>query len=455
MLTHNKLITFVAIAAIVTTIIAACAPPTPERIVETVVVTKEVPVEVVVTATPEVVEIEYWQYFFDARVDAMNRLIMQFEAENPDIHVKHVTFPYAEFNEKVAASVPAGVGPDVVTLYYGWLAMYVDAGYLVPLPEEHFPPEMIEKEFFPMVAERSKFLGKYWTIPTAVRTLALFWNKDLFVAAGLDPEKPPTTLDELVEMAKACTIRDAEGKLVQEGFALDKAAQLHHWFREVLTRQFGQVPQSEDFRKIQWNASEAGYKAWEWYLDLTTKHKLGDVAFFEGGTNAFLIGKACLHVDGSFRLGTIAKRAPDLNFGVAPLPVGPTGEKATFGSFWTHGLTTKAAADPRRMEAAIKFLKFITTYDAMKLWVKKVGELPARVEGATDPDIVEDPKLGPFAEQLPYAHATFFVDELADREGFIEAYEKVTLLGEDPRAALDVWVEKVQADFDEFWAKYE
>src|SRR5260221_13397120 len=68
------------------------------------------------------VEIDYWQYFFKERVEAMDALIKQFEAANPDIKVKQTTFPYADYQTKVAAAIPAGEGPDVVQLFYGWLA---------------------------------------------------------------------------------------------------------------------------------------------------------------------------------------------------------------------------------------------------------------------------------------------------------------------------------------------
>ena len=459
MFSKKNLMAILGVLVVASMTLSACATPTPEvieKIVtkevekvvkETVVVKEEVPVE------SGEITIEYWQYFYDARVDAMNRLIQDFEAQNPGIHVIHTNFPYADYRDKIAASVPAGVGPDVATLYYGWLPLWVDSGYLVPLPEEEFPISMIESEFSPLV-QAGKFQGKYWAIPTAVRTLALFWNKDLFEAAGLDPEVPPTTLDEFVDFAKKLTVLDANGDYEIMGHAVGMDAQAHHYYREVLTRQFGQVPQSEDKHKILWNASEGGYEAWEWLLKFENEYKTGTNDLFDGVTQAFYQGKLALHIDGSFRLGSIAKNAPDLNFGVAPLPVGPSGELVTFGSFWTHGLTQKAAADPKRMEAAVKFLQFITTDEAMALWVDKVGELPARLEAAGDPDLLSDPKLGAFAEQLPYAYATFFVNESDDRQALIDAYDSVRLAGEDPRAALDQAVETVQALFDEFWATH-
>ncbi len=79
------------------------------------------------SAPSQAVEIEYWQYFFQGRVDAIDALIEQFEAENPDITVVHTHFPYADYRTKVAAAIPAGEGPDVVQLFYGWLNDYIDA----------------------------------------------------------------------------------------------------------------------------------------------------------------------------------------------------------------------------------------------------------------------------------------------------------------------------------------
>jgi len=147
-----------------------------------------------VAAPSHAVEIEYWQYFFAQRVEAIDALIEQFEAENPDITVKHSNFPYAQYRTKVAAAVPAGEGPDVVQLYYGWLKDYLKADLLVPLPADAFPQSEVEDEFFPIVSAM-EVDGAYWGMPTAVRSLALFYNKTLFEeAASIPTARPrPTT----------------------------------------------------------------------------------------------------------------------------------------------------------------------------------------------------------------------------------------------------------------------
>ena len=437
-------------------LLAACQGlPQTVTVVETVVVEKEVEVEKVVevAAESDVVTIEYWQYFFDARVDAMNRLIQQFEAANPDVRVIHNSdIPYADFRDKIAASAPAGVGPDVATMFYGWVPAWVDAGYLIPLPEEEFPAAILESEFSPMVAN-SKFQGEYWAVPTAVRTLALFWNKDLFAEAGLDPEQPPQTLDEMLEYAQKLTQYDDDGNILVQGFPPAMPGQAHHWFREVLLRQYGGEPYSEDNKTVLWNSPE-GCEAFTWLAEFETVHNTGSNDLFEDATQAFLQGKSALHIDGSFRLGSIERNAPDLNFGVTELPVGPNEESHTFGSYWTHGITRRAAEDPARLEAATRFLKFITTAEAGTLWVGKVGELPAQLEAAGNEELLADPNLGAFAAGLPYAHATFFVDESQQRQHLIDAFDAIRLADEDPCTALNDAAELEQELLDDFWADH-
>ncbi|MFZ5827744.1 MAG: extracellular solute-binding protein [Bacillota bacterium] len=391
----------------------------------------------------EKVTIEYWQYDFASKKKLMDELITEFQTKNPNITVKHVTFPYEQYNEKVAATVSAGRGPDVINLYYGWLPLYVDSGYLQPLPEDAFPASKIDKEFFPLV-QAAKMDGKYYVLPTAVRTLAMLYNADLLKEAGISG--PPKTWDELVDYAKKTTKRDANGQLQQVGFYFNVGGQGHNWFREVLIRQAGGEPQSADLKKINWS-SEAGIKAFKWWVQLQTVHKVGEIGFMTDDVTAFKAGKAAMNIDGSFRVGSLK----DLKFewASAPLPVGPNGKPATMSSFWANGITKKAQG--KEKEAAVKFLQFLTQPDVMERWTKAIGELPARPEVAQK--FKDDPKLKGFVEGLPYAHATFFVDEKKDRQALIDAVDEVTLKGKDPAQALKDAEKQVQALFDSYWSK--
>jgi multiple sugar transport system substrate-binding protein len=273
-------------------------------------------------ARAQTVEIEYWQYVFEARIKAMDELIKRFESANPTIKVKHTTFPYADYQTKIAAAIPAGQGPDVVQLFYGWLDNFVGAKFIQPLPRDAFPPAMIERDFYGIVSAMKRN-GEYYGLPTAVRSLGLFYNKNLFKEAGLDPANPPKTLDQFLEAAKKTVKRDAAGNMISEGVTLDFPGQDYHWWREVLLRQMGGAPYSADNRKVTYD-SEAGAKALNYYADLQRVHKVGQVGFMDEGQAAFRAGRAAM--TSTARSASAPSAASRASNGASPnCRPGPTG----------------------------------------------------------------------------------------------------------------------------------
>lgn len=395
----------------------------------------------------EIVEIEYWQYHFDSKVKLIDELIAEFEDANPGIKVKHTTFPYDQYNERVAAQVPAGRGPDVINLFYGWVPRYVDSGYLQPLPQDAFPHDEIESEFFPMV-EAVKLDGEYWTIPTAVRTLALFYNKDLFAEAGLDPDSPPTTWDELVEYSITLTERDGNNRLQQAGMAWEPSQQGHHWFRDGLLYQAGGQGLSDDRKTILWDSTPAGLEAFKYWLDFPTTHGVAERDFYTDDVTAFRTGHAAMNVDGSFRIGTLQNDAPDFEWATAPLPM--KDHRSTQSSFWSNGITS--GVEGAKLDASIKFLQFLTTDEVMERWLDEIGELPAKESVALQDKYLNHEIYGAFMEQLPYANAHFFVDESLERELVIQAVDRVLLQNVSPDEAFEELVEETQKLFDNYWA---
>lgn len=392
----------------------------------------------------QAIEIEYWQYFFEARVNAIDTLIEKFEAENPDITVNQTTFPYADYRTKVAAAIPAGEGPDVVQLFYGWLNDYVEAELISPLPVDAFPPEKIREEFFPMVQAMEKD-GQYMALPTAVRSLALFYNTRLFEEAGIDG--PPETLDELIETAKALTKTDAAGNITQVGITTGMNAQDHHWVREVLVRQFGGSPYTDDYQTVTYN-DDAGAAALQWYSDLQNKHGVTQSGFMDEPQAAFKASRAGMHIDGSFRIGALNKTR-GLEWAVAELPAGPDGTKSNYSSYWVNAVTTKAEGE--KEAAALKFLAFITSDEAMQIWLDTVGELPAKPSaGLTDANRA-DPVFGPFISGLAYARTTIFANESGQRQVLMDAMQRILLEGETAENAIGIAAAEEQAILDGYY----
>ena len=397
-------------------------------------------------ATPaSAVEIEYWQYFFDARVEAMEQLIENFEAANPDITVTMTHFPYADYRTKVAAAIPAGEGPDVVQLFYGWLNDYVEADLITPLPTDAFPPEEIDAEFFPMVQAMKGEEG-YYALPTAVRSLALFYNERLFEEAGIDG--PPETLEEMVEIAGQLTTRDGAGNITQVGLTTGMTAQDHHWFREVLIRQNGGEPYLDDYRTVNYN-NEAGLAALEFYAGLEEQGVTAS-GFMDEPQAAFKEGMAGMHIDGSFRIGSLAD-IRGLEWGVAELPANAAGERANYSSYWVNAITSQAQGEER--EAAIKFMQYITSDEAMQIWLDVVGELPARPSVGMTDENANDEVFGPFIRGLEYARTTKFVDESAQRQILVDMIARIDIEGQDPAESLAIAAEAEQALLDEYYAE--
>lgn len=391
------------------------------------------------------VEIEYWQYFFDARVSAMEQLIENFEAANPDITVKMTHFPYADYRTKVAAAIPAGEGPDVVQLFYGWLNDYVDAKLIQPLPADVFPAATVDAEFFPMV-QAMKDGDQYWALPTAVRSLALFYNERLLEEAGVEP---PTTMDEMIAAAAAMTKRDGAGNLTQVGMTAGMTAQDHHWWREGLIRQMGGEPYADDYTTVNYD-TDAGLKALEFYTSLFTgDDAVTAIGFMDEPQAAFKAGRAGMHIDGSFRIGSLNKQR-GLKWGVTELPATSDGTRSNYSSYWVNAITTKAEGE--KYDAAIKFMQYVTSDEAMQIWLDVVGELPAKPSVGLTEANASDETYGPFIRGLAYANTTKFANESAQRQLMVEMVERITLEDMSPADSLAIAAEAEQKILDEYYA---
>jgi multiple sugar transport system substrate-binding protein len=392
------------------------------------------------------VEIEYWQYFFDARVEAMEQLIEGFEAANPDITVKMTHFPYADYRTKVAAAVPAGEGPDVVQLFYGWLNDYKEAALIQPLPADAFPADQISAEFFPMVSAMREG-DNYWALPTAVRSLALFYNNRLMEEAGVTP---PTTIEEMVAAARAMTKLDGAGNITQVGMTAGMTAQDHHWFREVLVRQFGGEPYVDDYRTVNYN-TQAGIDALDFYVGMSEgDDPFSSIGFMDEPQAAFKAGRAGMHIDGSFRIGSL-NGTRGLDWGVTELPATADGVRSNYSSYWVNAITTKAEGE--KFDAAVKFMQYITSDEAMQVWLDVVGELPAKPSvGLTDAN-ASDETFGPFIRGLAYANTTKFVNESGQRQVLVEMVERMTLQGMSAADSIAIAATAEQAILDEYYNK--
>ena len=162
---------------------------------------------------------------------------------------------------------------------------------------------------------------------------------------------------------------------------------------------------------------------------------------------AFKAGRAGMHIDGSFRIGALDKTR-GLKWGVAELPAGPDGTKSNYSSYWVNAVTSKA--DGEKYDAAIKFMKYITSDEAMQIWLDTVGELPAKPSAALTDQNSNHEVYGPFVKGLSYAQSTKFVSESDQRQLMVDMVERIKLEGQSVADSIAVAAEAEQKILDDF-----
>lgn len=143
-----------------------------------------------------------------------------FEKENPGIKVKPIyAGSYQDTIAKTLTAVKGGDAPQVAVILSTDMFTLIDEDAIVPFDSlaKTDDDRAWLKGFYPGFMENSQTGGKTWGIPFQRSTVVMYWNKELFREAGLDPDKAPQDWNELVEMGKKLTKRDASGNVTTWG----------------------------------------------------------------------------------------------------------------------------------------------------------------------------------------------------------------------------------------------
>jgi multiple sugar transport system substrate-binding protein len=319
---------------------------------------------------------------------------------------------------------------------------YMKSGLIEPVPEEVMSAEELERDFFPLLGSFRRH-SAYYAVPIGAGSLGLLYNKALFRKAGLDPDRPPRTWSELADAAQALTVRDRHGRLLQAGASLGMPdGQGWNYFVDVVLPQAGADLLAADGRSVAWDSPE-GRRGLEWYTGFITRHRVNS-PLFPADFEAFRLGLSAMFVTGNWDVGKLRSLAPDLELGIAPLPASDEGVRATFGSAWGNAVTRSASSSVR--DAAWKLVRFLTSYESMKFWWSRTGEVPMRRQVLEDEEfLAEAALLEPFLEQMPYADASLKKDEGVYMRAVFGVIRDVVLEGDDPGRALHAGAGKINA----------
>ena len=377
-----------------------------------------------------------------------------YEAENPNVELEITAYNLRDFEQKLAVSLPAGQGPDVIITSEYIIPLYVDAGLISEMPDDIY--KFVEDNFDELVKSVNKFKGpndkeaKLYGVPHIGIARVQYYNKDMMREAGLEP-KAPETWDELIDDAIKMTKYDENGNVTVSGTSLrimGGGSGTGEKFMIKLVQAGGSfLGRTADGG---WKANyvtEEGIDALQLYIDCLYKYKV-DSFEAKHDTDAFVAKQTAMFDRELLSVTQIMASSPDIDFGVAPMP----GNKVRGTVYSTESYFVSEAS--KNKDTAWDFIKFCSREKYVKEFFIKDGWVPCRTDIDFSDVFAQYPGFKA-AFEFPEGYK-FWVyptipcaDEVITKfaEGLMEYFKDETLLGnrEKMRAQLQVLADETNA----------
>ena len=344
--------------------------------------------------------------------------VREWNQSHPQIQVEPVfAGGYTEAYSKTLAAIRGGTPPDVAIMLSQNLNDILAQDIVIPLDEliAADAAQVNKDDFFPAFMLNSTQGGKVWSIPFQRSTPVMYYNKDAFKEAGLDPDKPPQTQAELVAAAKKLTKQEG-GRVTRWGLLIPSSGGVDTWLLEGLVIEAGGVlyDLNNSCCKVLLS-SPATEAAVQFLRDLGAKEKVSPEGPINWGTTAndFVAGNAAMMYYTTGGL-TFVRNNAKFAFGTAFLPKGqrfgtPTGG----GNFYLF-----KATPPDRRKAAWEFTKWMTSTEMLARWSIDSGYVAPRKSSWETARMKEYTAKYPQAltarEQLPFALAELPVKNIIE-----------------------------------------
>lgn len=329
-----------------------------------------------------------------AAADTIEELTAEYAAANPNVNIEAIyAGSYSDAGQKALTAARGGNPPQISVLLSTQMYALIDEDVIVPFDDFVTAEEQDSwiGGFYPSFMENSQFEDKTYGIPFQRSTPVLYWNKEAFAAAGLDPETPPADWDQMVEMGKALTLKDANGNVSQWGVRIPSAG-FPYWLFQGLTTPAGAIL-AEGGTQVNFNDAKV-VEALEYLVALSKTHEIMQPGSIEWGPTpkAFFEGETAMMWTTTGNLTNVRTNAP-FGFGVAMLPAkerrgAPTGG----GNFYLF----KESTDEQK-QAAVDFVKWITAPEQAAAWSIATGYIAPR------PDAWETETMKAYTADFPPA----------------------------------------------------
>ena len=341
------------------------------------------------------VTVVYWAHNFEPRVELDKKYIAQFMEENPGITVEYEVIP-ADFDAKLRTALASGQGPDLFAQWNGDIGTFYAEGAIAPVSAEALglasQKELMDQYVAPEnTLQGAIFEGELYGIPNEVSIYACYANKALFAEAGLDAETDfPTTWEQMKEVSEKLTKRDADGKLIQQGFDFDWGASVWMYLQwGAMVRQLGGSDLQPD--------SEEALKAMEYWVNWAGEWGLGGPAYWTGQTEDFTASKVAIKCG----MGSWAKPVVEeagIDYTVKPVPIWENAVNQNHFDIYAYFHMVNAGAAPEVQAAAWKLAYFLDSHPID--YMVNTGNLQPKVELIESQEFKDIPYMDIFLGQM-------------------------------------------------------
>ncbi|WP_077620696.1 ABC transporter substrate-binding protein [Bacillus sinesaloumensis] len=355
---------------------------------------------------PQVVT--FWHSMGGAGQEALDGIVADFNSSQEEIQVNaEYQGTYDESLTKFNAVAGTDSAPTMIqTFEIGTMSM-INSGNIVPIQE------LIDADGYDMSGLEENIInyysldGKFYSMPFNSSTPVMYYNKDAFEAAGLDPEAPPATYEEVEAAGKAIVENNSEMK----GFAL----QAYGWLWEQLLANQGALllnndnGRSDTPTEIGWTEEE-GKSIFEW-----VKRMVDDGTFANYGTNGdnmvagFLAGDVAMFLQSSASARNVIDNAPfEVGIAFLPHPENKEREGVVIGGASLWMIDEKPEAETK---AAWEFMKYLQTPEVQAKWHVGTGYFAINPDAYEQQTVIdahaEKPQLKVTVEQLQATKSSF------------------------------------------------
>ncbi|WP_372910498.1 ABC transporter substrate-binding protein [Salinigranum sp.] len=305
--------------------------------------------------------IQFWTLFAGGDGEAMKAMVDQFNSEHDSVQVKRQRQPFAEYYDKLFTAMTGGNAPDLAVFHTTELQRFVEA--MQPLGD--LLSDGASDEYVSSIWGETEFEGSRVALPLDTHPNGLYFNKDIFEEAGLDPESPPTSFSELQEAANAIASETDKLAFSPDPYNRFQVRQFIAWLRGRGGAFLNDDKTSAEF------GGEHGQALGEFYGNITGEWGWDQADATENrGTKAFRSGDMAMTINGTWYFGVLQQQ--DFEWGMTQPFVGP--EQDT-DLTWANSHTLGVPAGSDKAQAAAEVAEWLTQNSLT--WGTDAGHLPA------------------------------------------------------------------------------